>query len=463
MSDEEFVVIEAVRVGMPPVIIIWAMSGGGKTLSSLLMARGIVGPEGVIGLIDTENKRALEHADAEGVGMWYHLDLQPPFTPERYIKAQEYLIKKYNIDIAIIDSASHEWEGEGGVIEIAESQKYKDGRPMTGLKKWDIPKRRHKRFVNAALRSPIPVILNHRAKEGTEQSGAGQSAKITSTGLQPICDKGLIFEATISVLLGPDHKPLYKPIGRFSCNDVIQTVKIPDLLKGVIKPGEFISVATGEAISKWIASGKDFDKELSKLQQVSRDISHMGIERLEQHWKSLGKEKQTKLLPILPDLKATAAKADEEAKGVEYSEEDDGHEEQPETNTETASSLDDDAPEQSEKPAEEPKEPEAPATTETEKPVDNAIKEPETTEPVKLIIRSPRGDTYDCGNIDVWSNKAFAMIEKAGTDQKALNGFSKRHEAIMTEIKVAYPEQVQAVEDAVKEALTSGLDTGEKA
>lgn len=137
-------------------------------------------------------------------------------------------------------------------------------------------------------------------------------------------------------------------------------------------------------------------------------------------------------------------------------EDEEGHEYQPESNTPTTSSLDDDAPATAETPTKEPQEPEkeaeAPAATETEKPVDSATKEQ------KFIIRSPMGDEYKYATIEEWSAKAMAMIEKAGPDKKALNGFNKRHETILTEIEAVYPEQVQVVREAVNSGLNISVN-----
>ncbi|MBF0186198.1 MAG: ATP-binding protein, partial [Magnetococcales bacterium] len=40
----------------------WGGSSSGKTYSALRLARGLVGPQGKIGVIDTENRRALFYA-----------------------------------------------------------------------------------------------------------------------------------------------------------------------------------------------------------------------------------------------------------------------------------------------------------------------------------------------------------------------------------------------------------------
>ncbi|MCV9910019.1 ATP-binding protein [Brucella sp. HL-2] len=83
-------------------------SGSGKTYSALLYARGLVGQEGKIGFIDTENKRSRFYADV--AGGFDVIDLDPPFTSSRYIQAIK-AFEKAGYTAIIIDSISHEWEG----------------------------------------------------------------------------------------------------------------------------------------------------------------------------------------------------------------------------------------------------------------------------------------------------------------------------------------------------------------
>ena len=61
-----------------------APSGAGKTYSALLMAKGIVGEWAKIAVIDTENGSASLY---DHLGEFNVIDLQPPFSPERYIEA----------------------------------------------------------------------------------------------------------------------------------------------------------------------------------------------------------------------------------------------------------------------------------------------------------------------------------------------------------------------------------------
>ena len=96
-------------------------SGSGKTLSSIRLARGLVGEKGRIGYIDTEQHRASLYAGY--YGGFDVISLEPPFSPERYEEAVR-TFKDAGYDVVVIDSMSHEWEGTGGVLEMADSQTY---------------------------------------------------------------------------------------------------------------------------------------------------------------------------------------------------------------------------------------------------------------------------------------------------------------------------------------------------
>lgn len=304
----EFRITKAERKATPSLIGLWGPSSCGKTYSALRIARGLVGPTGKIGLIDTENRRAEFYANV--AGGWDHLDLQPPFSPQRYTQAFRTFENKGGYGCIIVDSMSHVWEGEGGVLDIAGNNKSK------GLQKWNAPKTAYKRMVNDLLRAPFHVIFCLRAKEGVRQSGSGDSASIESVGLEPICEKNFIYEMTVSVLLGPDHMPLFQPIDRFKCSPSIPAVKAPDELWGFIKPKTFLSEETGAAIQEWVSGGASFDQDMEKLKREGRDVATLGMSRLEQWWKGLGRAQQRVMKTNLDELKAIAKAADEEGAPV---------------------------------------------------------------------------------------------------------------------------------------------------
>lgn len=302
-----FNVVPAVREAVPALIGLWGPSGSGKTFSALRLARGIVGPEGKIVVIDTENGRAKFYAGM--FGGWSHIDFQPPFTPQRYTEAM-HAAEQAGADIIVIDSMSHVWEGEGGVLDMADSAVSGSGKALTGLAKFKAPKTAFKRMMNNLLRSRVHVIFCLRAKQLNAQVGKGTSAEIVDKGLTPICEKNFIFEMTFSALLGPDHKPVFESTEDLKCNPIVPAVKAPEGANTAIKAGQYLSEETGQAIATWCNGGEAIDHDLREMQREARNKATEGSIAMRDWWQSLGPAAQHRLKPILAELRATAAQAD---------------------------------------------------------------------------------------------------------------------------------------------------------
>ena len=89
------------------------VSGSGKTMSALLLASGMT-DWSKIAVIDTENHSADLYAH---LGEYNVLQLSKPFTLERYIKAIE-TCEDAGMELIIIDSITHEWDGSGGILNL---------------------------------------------------------------------------------------------------------------------------------------------------------------------------------------------------------------------------------------------------------------------------------------------------------------------------------------------------------
>jgi len=97
----------ATRAGEHLLIQLFGGPRSGKTRTALRLARGMVGPQGKIGVLDTESGRARLHADKVPGGFVVG-ELTPPFTPLRYLEAIEEFVR-YGVDILVVDSFSHCW------------------------------------------------------------------------------------------------------------------------------------------------------------------------------------------------------------------------------------------------------------------------------------------------------------------------------------------------------------------
>src|SRR5512132_2689015 len=107
----------AIKTEAKPLIGLYSESGGGKTWSALLMARGFAGPTGRVGMIETEGGRGEVYADILPGG-YDGLPIRDSFAPREYGEAIT-AAEKAGLSALIIDRASHEWEGVGGVLHMA--------------------------------------------------------------------------------------------------------------------------------------------------------------------------------------------------------------------------------------------------------------------------------------------------------------------------------------------------------
>ena len=170
-----------------------APSGGGKTMSALRLAKGFAGPNGKIGLIDTEAKRSLIYASQFGFDI-IHLD--PPFRPERYIEAIE-AFEAAGYDILIIDSASHEWFGEGGIL--SDLDKMPGSNSYT---KWSELTPRHTRFVEKLTRTSLNLIITLRGKDEYVLEEDNKGKKVPKkVGVGAIQRDGLEYEMQFTLLI----------------------------------------------------------------------------------------------------------------------------------------------------------------------------------------------------------------------------------------------------------------------
>lgn len=215
-------------------------SGSGKTYSALLMAKGLVGDWSKIAVIDTENGSASLY---EHLGGFQTIDLQAPFSPERYIEAIDICIKA-GIECIIMDSSSHEWNGAGGCIEINEALAQSKFKGNT-WSAWSQTTPRHDAFVQKVLQCPIHVITCTRSKMETVMT---DDKKIKKLGMKDIQREGWEYELTVSLNLDRDTHTAQASKDR------------TELFEG--KDPFVISEATGKLIKDWCEQGIDTAKEL---------------------------------------------------------------------------------------------------------------------------------------------------------------------------------------------------------
>lgn len=219
----------AIRENVNLIIGVVGPSGGGKTYSAMMMATGLSAGKR-FAVIDTEARRALHYADRF---QFDHTELRAPFLPDAYtaaITAAE--TAKY--PVVVVDSCSHEWAGEGGILDWQETeldrmagQDYRK-REACKMASWIKPKMSHKQMVQKLLQVNAHLILCFRAEEkvGIEKDQNNKTV-IVPKGWQPICEKNMPYELTMSFLLTPDQPGIGHPIKLQEQHRVLFNPKLP--------------------------------------------------------------------------------------------------------------------------------------------------------------------------------------------------------------------------------------------
>lgn len=208
---------KAKREKLKVPIMITGASGSGKTVSALLMAKGIIEkmfPDlsdqeqwEKIGVIDTEHKRSLLYAGSTVAGVFIgeflHLDFEPPFTVDNYIKAFN-MMKDSGVEVVIVDSLTHAWSGEGGILEQVEN--LQRGNSKNQMLAWNKVKPIEKQFLKLVTSNSVYVIGTARSKQAydMEKNDAGKN-QIVKMGLKPDQKDSLEYEFAIAMRIGQDH------------------------------------------------------------------------------------------------------------------------------------------------------------------------------------------------------------------------------------------------------------------
>ena len=276
MSAFEIKVAE--RQGARLLIQLSGPSGSGKTLTAILLAYGLVDGDGskVIG-IDAENRRMSLNASPstyemvaqqlgrkKPVSPFRVIEFFAPFSPSRYIEAIDAACKA-GAEVIVIDSTSHEWEGEGGCESIANAGNSK-------MPNWKLAKKEHKRFMNFMLQCPAHIIACTRAREKTDFK---DTSKPVSLGMQPIQEKNFSYEATVSLMMwnqGHDQTVL----------------KCPSELQHIMGRGTgYITAADGAALRAWVDGGAKVDQTVEHWRGMLVNECEKGLQAFKDLWNSM--------------------------------------------------------------------------------------------------------------------------------------------------------------------------------
>ena len=163
-------------------------------ITALLLAYGITNDWTKIAVIDTENESASLYSD---LGEYNSLVLTAPFTPERYIEAVR-TCENAGMEVIIIDSITHEWDGKGGCLEIAEEETKRQKTPNS-YTAWAKVTPRHNEFIQSILQSQCHVITTVRRKQDYEMvKGDNNKLQVIKVGTKEVTRDGFEYELTLN-------------------------------------------------------------------------------------------------------------------------------------------------------------------------------------------------------------------------------------------------------------------------
>jgi hypothetical protein len=261
-------------------------AGSGKTYSALLLALGLA-PEGRIALIDTE------HGSGELYAQLMDYDvapLSPPFTPTRYMD----LIRQAEQDryeVLIIDSLSHAWSGEGGILDMHDkaAAASRSGNSFTA---WREVTPQHNALVETILGADLDIIITMRTKTAYDlvDDGNGKKKPI-KIGLAPVQRDGLEYEFTVVMDLSVEGHVATATKDRTSLFDGQHFVPVP---------------ATGETLREWLETGEGQQAgSQGLLQELKSHVDGIGsIPHLNNWWRAHSGE-----IGLLPSADQEALRA----------------------------------------------------------------------------------------------------------------------------------------------------------
>lgn len=262
MSDD-LVIQRATREQVKLRLAFQGVSGGGKTATMLLVARGMVeelGRRGKlpdldchIGLIDTENDSASLYSHLVDFD---RIVLSPPYSVDRYLKCLSSL-EAAGYSVIITDQISHEWEGPGGILDqVGKSKAYND------FAKWNGPSQDHDRFIDRYMHSPAHILCSMRAKtehsleEQETRPGSGVFKKVpVRIGIKPKQREGTEYEFTclFDLAHGTNAATCLKDrTEMFPINQVVPR----DAMLAAGNPSQGMGIAWGAKFIEWVYSAK---------------------------------------------------------------------------------------------------------------------------------------------------------------------------------------------------------------
>ena len=279
-------------------------SGCGKTFGALVLSTGMArvfqkkyGRKAKILLADTEKGRGKYYADEFE---YSYCRFDAPYNPEAFIELINYAVEQ-GFDILIIDSSSHEWDGEGGCLELQQ----KAGGTYQA---WGKITPRHNAFIEAIAYSPIHIICTMRGKDQyeVEIDDRGKTT-VKKLGLGAKQRDGFEYDFTCSFML--DQRTHTVDVEK-------DTTHVFDNRASFI-----LTEKDGEKLMEWATSGNGKTPEVHKVEPVIPEVDLNDLKKeIVGLCVELGGQKNEKLMEalkaVVPNGNPNSIKSVDKAKAL---------------------------------------------------------------------------------------------------------------------------------------------------
>lgn len=185
-------------------MLVTGPSGSGKTYTALAIASALAKLESgkEIAVFDTEAGSASLYA---GRFTFLTDQIEPPFTPEKIISALREA-EMAGVGVVILDSISHAWAGEGGILDIVNQATAASSSKNQFTQGWSKATPIQNKMIEAILRSPCHVICTARSKTEyaltKDEKGRDKPVKL---GMAPVQRPDFEYEFDIVLDMSVSH------------------------------------------------------------------------------------------------------------------------------------------------------------------------------------------------------------------------------------------------------------------
>ena len=233
-AEEEFVFRPATKYQAKARLALDGPSGSGKSYTALKIASGL-GRN--IGVIDTEHGSAAKYSK---LFPFHHLPFTKPYDPRRLVRALTAAVAQ-GMDVAVIDSLSHFWQGTGGMLDQVDgaARRSYGGNQFAG---WKEAGPMERDLIEAMLALPCHLVVTMRTKTEWVIEESGGKKVPRKIGTKPVQREGIEYEFD---LMGELDLSNTLTISKSRCPE----------LSGGVYPQPGLEIA--QQILEWLEDGED--------------------------------------------------------------------------------------------------------------------------------------------------------------------------------------------------------------